>query len=779
MGKFLKDTIFTFAANIAGFFLTLVSSVIVARALDPEGKGIYAMAALFASLLATFANPGIGSAAIYNIGRKKYLPAQALGNTVILSFLVSLLALAAGAAAVVLFGGRLFPNIGPEYLSYVAVFFLLWVWSKRAAGGFSFAFNGSYARDMLVYGGKIYLGSLFSFLRQRNDVFLINFFLSPAAVGLYSVARGISEKIWLIAQSTGLVLFPRVACETDPEKLKRITPLVSRNVLFLSVVAAAGIYIFSHFIVLFLYSTAFLGAVSPLNISLIGIVATSGLIALGNDFAGRGKPMINAYINILSLVTSVVLSLVLIPRFGVDGAAWSFSISCLVLFSVMVAVYCRISGNRVFEVIFVQKSDLEYYRRAISLLTQRMGGRSAQPAFKDMKIIYTSPSIDPVLEKRHFAQIAKNLMALGDDLLLLVPRHEVARGAKAGGKFSLRTVEIPVKPGSFKSYLYAELMRFLYLPYLLVKFRPDAVYNRKERFDLAVPLWCWIFGVPYVVEVNGMIDDELRLAGYPGWLLAVFGFSERVNYRLAAQVICVTAGIKDRLVKRFKLREDTVRVISNGTDTGIYRPLDKQACRRGIGLAEGFFYVGFAGSIGLWQDLETLVEAAARLKSRGIGSVRYLLVGGGECRASLEKLVKDLRLGKEFIFRDWVDYEELPQYLNSFDIGYISRSKLDLGYGFSPLKLYDYLACGLPVLAGGVRGIAEPIEESGCGFVFRAGDAQSLASRIEDIFAREKDLEAMGRAGRRLACERYSWERAARETRDCLRRAAEEFHKKR
>jgi O-antigen/teichoic acid export membrane protein len=440
MGKFLKDTIFTFTANIIGFVLTLLSSVIVARALDPGGKGIYTMAALLTSLLVTFANPGIGPAAVYNIGKKKYIPSQALGNTIIFSILISALAVLVGLVTVVFFGNSLFPNIGQKYfllalslvpmyilfssgtsvllafqeikkynliillqsaaylllaaifllgmhfgvgaaiiieiISYGAAIFLLLRWDNKAANGISLKLSLPYLKDTMVYGAKTYLGTLFSFLRQRNDVFLINLFLAPAAVGLYSVARGVSEKIWMIAQSTGLVLFPRVSNETDPERLKQFTPLVSRNVLFVSLIAAAGIFIFSRLIILFLYSEAFSGSVAPLNVSLIGIVATSGIIALGNDFAGRGKPMINAYCNLFSLVVSVLLALLLIPRYGIEGAAWAFSISCALLFAVMVAVYSRISGNRIAQIIFIQRSDLEYYRLFFRKVAQGIKSRA-------------------------------------------------------------------------------------------------------------------------------------------------------------------------------------------------------------------------------------------------------------------------------------------------------------------------------------------------------------------------------------------------------------------
>lgn len=368
-----------------------------------------------------------------------------------------------------------------------------------------------------------------------------------------------------------------------------------------------------------------------------------------------------------------------------------------------------------------------------------------------MKIFYTSPSIDPTIEKRHFLQLALNLKALRNDLLLLVPRY----GRDKNENYEFDTVFIPTGGRqTFRSYLLVEFLRFFYLPFLLLRFRPDVIYNRKEKFDFGPPFWACLFQVPYVVEVNTILEKELKISGYPEWMIKVFKIVEFFNYKVASRIICVTEGIKNWLLKSFKLKEKQMRVVSNGVDTKLFRPLDKKECRQKLGLEGNLFYVGFSGSFAPWQDLETLVKAAKLVKATGY-PIRYLLMGSGARESELRHLVDQNQLEKDVFFAGWVEYEKVPLYIGSFDICYVSRIGPSLCG--SPLKLYEYFACGKPVIASRVEGIKENIEESKNGFLFEPNNAEELADVIVRCFLHRDSLEHLGLAGRELIESKYSW----------------------
>jgi len=203
---------------------------------------------------------------------------------------------------------------------------------------------------------------------------LINVFMNPLAVGYYSISVAITEKLWLVSQSASTVLFPKVSSEKDEKMLKEFTPIVSRNVLLITALGAILIFFLSRWIVILLFSEAYLPAVQPLQILLVGTVAVSGSRVLGNDIAGRGRPILNTYLNTLTVVVNLCLDILWIPKFGIAGAAWATTISYSVALIGSLLVYSKISGNSITKIIFIQKSDIALYRNIFSALAKRVMG---------------------------------------------------------------------------------------------------------------------------------------------------------------------------------------------------------------------------------------------------------------------------------------------------------------------------------------------------------------------------------------------------------------------
>jgi len=201
---------------------------------------------------------------------------------------------------------------------------------------------------------------------------MVNIFLNPWAVGLYSVAVAFSERTWLISQAAGTVLFPKVSSEINEERLKRFTPLVCRNILFISFLVALLLFFLSRWLVILFYSKAYLESVFPFQILLIGTVALSGHRIMTNHLAASGKPMVNTYIAALALIANILLNIVLIPQFGIAGAAWASVGSYVLSFIIKTIVYSRISGNRVKDIIFIKRSDFKFYREFLKIIRNRI-----------------------------------------------------------------------------------------------------------------------------------------------------------------------------------------------------------------------------------------------------------------------------------------------------------------------------------------------------------------------------------------------------------------------
>jgi len=426
-GKFVRGTMVTFISGILNLSLRVGTSVILARVLGPEGRGVYALAVLLPSLIVTFGNLGIGPATTYHVARGKFRRQEILGNNVLLSLGVGGVGALVGLAVVLFFRETVFPGVSSGYLllalvlvpaelffSYVnyvllgaqrikefnyvqmaqSALFLGFValallglkagvtgailaewftWlivdaqvfrlAYRVAGGIDLKPNVFYLKRATTYGIKAHLANILGFLNYRVDMFLVNAFLGPAAVGLYSVGVGLVERLWMVSYAASTVLFPRVAAEGEEQRRKEFTPLVARTVLWITALGALVLVLLSRWIVLLLYSETFLPVVGALQALLPGIVVLSAWRVLANDIAGRGFPGLNIYPGIAAVATNVALNLLWIPRYGITGSAWASTVSYTVSFLGALFFYCRLSGNQWTVVVFPQRSDWAIYLR--------------------------------------------------------------------------------------------------------------------------------------------------------------------------------------------------------------------------------------------------------------------------------------------------------------------------------------------------------------------------------------------------------------------------------
>jgi len=425
VGRFTKNTLITIATQGLIFVFGMGISVIIARILGPEKKGIYSLVILLPAFLVYFTNFGIGQATVFYLGKKKYPPKEIFGNNIIYTAIITIFAILTGLIIIFFFSNKLLPGVATKYLLlslflvpgqlflgfillillgfqeikkynfilFFRVFLLfilagifLWVFhlgikaaivteflaviivcivlffmTKKQTNGISLRPNKNYFKDSFSYGIKFYLGSILYFLQSRIVMPLINVFLNPAMVGFYSLSIGISEKVWLISDAAGTVLFPKVSSGKDIKQLKEFTPLVFRSTLIIVILIAIILFASAHWLIILLYSNAYSQSIRPFQILLIGIVALSGFRILENDLKGRGKPILNTYVIALSLVLNIILNVVWIPKFGISGASWAATTSYTLALFISLIIYCKISGNRIKDVIFIKKIDLKLY----------------------------------------------------------------------------------------------------------------------------------------------------------------------------------------------------------------------------------------------------------------------------------------------------------------------------------------------------------------------------------------------------------------------------------
>ena len=382
---FVRQVGTTVLSQATNLLLSLVTAAITARWLGPEGKGQLSLALLISGILSLFLSFGLNTANVYFTGSRRLpIPALTANSMafsllgMLLGFLiVSILAMlhllpliVPGVPLRYVFMGMLalplgltISNLSSVLLGLrrittlnvlrvlqaalaIPLLFLFVVWLelgvpgailvslatstfylagnafflRREGATFWPRWNPGVIRPTLAYGMKGYVGNLMQFFNCRLDAFIVNVFVGPASVGIYGVAVSLAELLWHLPNSVGFVIFPK-ASGTDHQAMNRFTPRVFWIVLAISAAAATGIALFGRLLIRLIFSEAFLAAYVPLLALLPGVVLLGAGKVLTNDIAGRGFPHYNSIVAGLTLVITVVLDLLLIPRMGILGAA--------------------------------------------------------------------------------------------------------------------------------------------------------------------------------------------------------------------------------------------------------------------------------------------------------------------------------------------------------------------------------------------------------------------------------------------------------------------------
>jgi O-antigen/teichoic acid export membrane protein len=173
----------------------------------------------------------------------------------------------------------------------------------------------------LRYGMKAYLVCLFGFVLLRIDVFMVQYILGEAQTGYYSVATALADLLYLLPSVIGLVLFPKLSANPVRSERWRLTRRVTFTVVAFMITFSVLAALFSRLVIRLVLGEVFLPAAAPFVVLSVAMVFYGGNTPVSNYLASEGFPAIAIYVWVVAAIINIGLNVVLIPAYGIQGAA--------------------------------------------------------------------------------------------------------------------------------------------------------------------------------------------------------------------------------------------------------------------------------------------------------------------------------------------------------------------------------------------------------------------------------------------------------------------------
>jgi O-antigen/teichoic acid export membrane protein len=437
--RFVKDALRVLGGQVAMTAIGVLTGIITARWLGPHDRGLFQLLILLPTMLSNFVKLGIPQASVYFMRRKGASPSAIASNALWFAFTTGTLLsvacwfgrdwflrrllkgappeLVAPTLALVPFVLLQFYLLGvaqaqerfreynvrqivPNVLSLVGMFVVLVVLHRGLVGAvltqaaivvfmsvwltvrvhreapLAPRVDATLLRGMLGFGAKSYVQTLAATLHLRIDQYLIAYLLkSPGDVAYYAIGVNLVSLLLKIPDATGTVLFPRLAASAERDA-HLATVRVCRNTLFLTALGMVALAVLGPLGIPILYGHRFDRAIRPMLILLPGALMMALYQILTRSFTSHARQEINILAAVTALCLNVALNLVLIPRFGIEGAAVANGLSYGTAATILLVAFVRQSGHSLRETLVVRESDLSELARAARRVSgMALGGR--------------------------------------------------------------------------------------------------------------------------------------------------------------------------------------------------------------------------------------------------------------------------------------------------------------------------------------------------------------------------------------------------------------------
>lgn len=773
--------------RLSGYAVGFVASIMIARAVGPTGRGLYAYPVALLGLVIALAHLGLEFAQVHLAARGKDLRhmwacatafsvvAGAVGwigvvGVVLIDprvadglplswiaipmglvplLLMSLywanllqldgrlvaatwaswfgVVLQAVAIAVLFFTRELTPFrvLLLQWLTNGSAWFLLLLACRRA-GLVNLRIDPALLRRSLAFGVKTYVAQIFFYLVLRVDQILVAHYAGYRQLGLYALATTVAELLWLLTDPLASALIPHVVRARVGDD-RRLTFSTARLSLCISMTAAIGGWFLVPLVVPAVYGRGFVGAVPALRLLLPGVVALATARPMGAVLVKEGRMLITSLLSLGALGLNVVLNLALLPRIGIRGA----SIASSVCYAALALSYLAISRRRGvagWRDLIPRNSDLR-------LLGRKRLGRRAGRSAGSLRVAFVVGSLNRGGTEGQILALGSALVLRGHQVtvICLNTAGDQATNARAAG---IRVIEVGYS-GLRRSALIRQVRQ---IRSALQEASPDIVH--------CFLYWGYLLGVPIArsAGVPVVVSSRRSLTAVSGRfrLLAPW---ERACDRLADAVVCNSSAVMDDAIRHTGLPRRKAVVIRNGVSLPADVAPPGLPPQRVVIVANLITYKGHHVALTAFAQARALLPML---------DARLQLAGAGPEEGPLRARARELGIDADVDFLGSVG--DVPALLA--DCSFVVLPSLSEGM---PNAVLESLANGRPVIASAVGGVPEILGRGG-GVLVPPGDPEALADAMCALLADRALAARLGAEGRALVCEQFGIDRMVEES---------------
>jgi O-antigen/teichoic acid export membrane protein len=409
-----------FSTNTLFLFFSVTTSLLSAWALGAEGRGDLTIVTMWLSIFVLAGALGLPYAHRYYAARETEWQSEIFSNTIVFTFIISLVTISLAWLAVPLIlsgqkpeivwltqiflfnvpvvllsemlrghleGARLFGWLGAARICFITFqgvgYFLLYIFGLLtlinalwiivfaqillvAVMVFAVCYNLrpkwkpslKIFRSEISYGLRSYFGNVTEFAVWRLDQMMLTAFAASATVGLYAVAVAVAEITAILASSVSDALLPEVASSKTPADSMILMGKTIRLTFYAQITALIPLWIFAPFALGAVYGEGFVEASDALRVLLICSIIWSVSLIVISGLNGLGRPGLGTVARLFSAAATVITLVWLLPKYGMMGAAFSSLIGYTVLLCVSLFCLLRSQNTGLWEFLRPRKDDI-------------------------------------------------------------------------------------------------------------------------------------------------------------------------------------------------------------------------------------------------------------------------------------------------------------------------------------------------------------------------------------------------------------------------------------